>query len=427
MEINKIVKFGEKFGDVTVILNNNRTSNVGYSNGKVSKSSHGETSSLHVRISKGKKFGYATTKEMLKWKEAVLTAAKIMKLSRKLDFDVPIATKQPLPRVEGTFYRDVGRMPSRKLFDYGKQLVEKVDGNFSIPKAEVSNSYEEIVFGNSNNILLKEKATFFSSSIEVSNSKLNFYNYHTAHKAYNTRVIGKKASDMLKLKLNPKSVGSFKGDVLLDYFAVADLIETVVIPALSADSVQSKRSLLAGKIGQKIFSDKLTIYDNGIMKGGLSSSLFDGEGTPKSRTLLVKNGVLKNYLYDKYSAKKDGAESTGNSNGIDKLPNIAPTNFLVKSGDFSEEELHSEVRKGVYVREIFGTHLINSVTGDCSVGAENVFFMKNGKFVYPVKQAMISFNLFDALKNVEIIGKKLMQESSVKAPSMIFKNVQVIG
>lgn len=427
MEISKVVKFGEKFGEVTAILSKSKSNEVVYSNRNISKSSYGETSLLHIRISKGKKFGYATTRILPKWKEAVLEAAKIMKLSREMEQDIPIIDKQALPTVKGIYHKDVDSLGQDKLFGYGESLLSGVDKKFIVPKAEVSNSYEEIVFGNSNNVMLNSKSTFFSSSIEVSNSKLNFYEYHTLHKAYNPKVIGKKASDMLKLKLNPKPIKSFKGDVFLDYFAVADLIESVIVPAISADNVQSKRSVLAGKVGQKIFSDKLTIYDNGIMRNGLSSSPFDGEGNPRRKTLLVKEGVLKNYLYDTYSAEKDGTKSTGNSNGINKVPNIAPTNFVVGKGDFSKEEMLSEVRKGVYVREVFGTHLINPLTGDCSVGAENVFFMRNGKFVHPVKQAMISFNLFDALKKVEIIGKSAMQESSIKSPPMVIKNVQVIG
>ena len=427
MELNNILKFEEKYGDVALSFSREETNELKFTNGKISNASHGESSLLEVRISKGKKFGYALTRNIKDWKNTVLSAAKLMRVSRELDFNVPLATKEKVKKVEGVFYEDVKKIPFPKLFDYGDELLSNVDESFNIPKAEVSNAYDENIFLNSNGVLLRTKGTSFSSSIEVSNGKLNSYEYHTSHDLHKTSKIGKKASELLKMKLHSKRIPSFKGDVFLDHFAVSDLFESVVIPAVLADNIQSRKSNFANKLNKKVFSDVLTVVDNGVLFKGLFSSPFDGEGKPTTKTTIVENGFLKGFLYDMYSAKKDGVKSTGNSTGISKLPNIGSTNFMIKKGAFSREEMYSEIKKGIYIREIFGSHLINNITGDCSVGAEDVFYIKNGELIHPVKQAMISFNLFDALKRVTTIGKDYRQESHVVAVPMIFKNVQVVS
>jgi len=427
VELSKVIKFGEKYGDVTLILSNEKNNKLEFTNGKISNASHGESSVLEIRISKGKKFGYALTRNLKDWKSTVLNAVKLMRVSRDLDFNVPLAEKTKANRIKNIFYKRAKEISPTKLLSYGENLMSEVDSSFNIPKAEVSNNYGEIKFMNSNGVFLKSKETSFSSSIEVSNGKLNSYEFHTSHDIHNTKNIGKKASELLKMKLHPKKISSFKGDVLFDHLAVSDLFESVIIPAVSADNVQLKKSNLANKLNKKVFSDALTIIDDGVLPNGLFSSPFDGEGSPTSKTTIVRDGFLREFLYDIYSAKKDGVKSTGNSVGIDKLPNIGPSNFVIKRGTFSRDEMYSEIKRGVYVREIFGSHLINTITGDCSVGAENVFYIKNGKVIHPINQAMVSFNLFDALKKVRVIGKDYRQESHVAALPMIFKNVQVIS
>ncbi|MCD6575941.1 MAG: TldD/PmbA family protein [Nanoarchaeota archaeon] len=427
MELNKIINYGEKFGDVTVILERERTSELIYSNRKVLRFVDGEEVSLGVRISKGRKFGYSSTTDLNNWKEAVLSAAKIMKVSKEMEVNIPLTTPKKTTKVSGVYSPEVSSITPSKLFAFGEELVGAVHNEFNVPNASVSTAIQETSFANSNGVYLTHKESEFSSSIEVSNSKVNAYDFHTSHNMFNPSKVGRSASNLLKSKIGAKKITHFKGDVLFDYFAVSDLMESVIIPAVLASNVQSKRSRFVGKLGEKIFSDAISIYDNGVLAKGLFSSPFDGEGERRQKTTVFEKGVLKNFLYDNFSAKKDGVKSTGDSGGIDILPNVAPTNFVIKKSRISKEDMISEIREGLLVRDLIGTHLINKITGDCSVGVEDVFYVKNGEIKYPVKQAMISFNLFEALSKVRFVGNKHRQEGNVVSPPILFEDVQVIG
>jgi PmbA protein len=423
----KIIKFGEKYGEVALEISSTKKENLSYNNRKVSSFEDGEEVSLGVRISRGKKFGYSFTTDLKNWRDAVISAAKLMKISRELDLEVPLVSKKKLKDVKGLYYKEVSHLTPAEIFEFGKELIGEVKDGFNVPAAEISREIEERVFANSNGVFLKHKETSFSSSIEVSNGSMNAYDFHTSHNTFDVRTIGKTASNLLEEKIKAEKINSFRGDVLFDYFAISDLFETVIVPAVLASNVQTKRSIFYGRKGEKIFSENINIKDNGILSGGLYSSSFDYEGEARRNTTLFEKGVLKNFLYDTYTAIKDNTKSTGNSGGIDVIPNVSASNFIIGKGKYSKDKLISQIDKGIFVREIVGTHLINPTTGDCSVGAEDVFYIEKGSIVHPVKHAMLGFNLFDALKKVELIGKTQRQESNIVAPQMVFENIQVVA
>ncbi|MEE9570006.1 MAG: TldD/PmbA family protein, partial [Candidatus Binatia bacterium] len=124
--------------------------------------------------------------------------------------------------------------------------------------------------------------------------------------------IGRKAADLAKSSLGAKGIGNLKTNVILRPNAVADLVGYTLIPAFTADNVQRNRSPLAGRLGEKLFGE-IDIIDDGLLKDGLGSSRFDGEGVASQKTVLVDNGVLKGFLFDTYTGVKGGEESTGNA------------------------------------------------------------------------------------------------------------------
>jgi hypothetical protein len=86
---------------------------------------------------------------------------------------------------------------------------------------------------------------------------------------------------------------------------------------LKADYVQRNQSALKGKIGEKVASEVVTIYDDGLLEGGLRTWKFDGEGVPQQKTLIIERGVLRNFIYDNYTAKKEGRKALETLLGLD--------------------------------------------------------------------------------------------------------------
>ena len=283
------------------------------------------------------------------------------------------------------------------------------------------------MFANSNGVTAADKDTSLSGSLECGLGTAVGTDGTSSHSDIDFVKIGKSAGQMCIDCLNPKPIKTMKTELILDYFAASDLINAALVPAVLSENVQNKRSYLAGKLGRKVFADSVTIHDDGLLAKGLNSGRIDSEGSPSQRTEVITKGILKNYLYDMYSAKIDKKKTTGNSSSIAKVPSVGVSNFVMKPGRYSREEIIRETKHGILAEFLMGTHFVNSITGDASVGVSNAFYIENGEIKYPVKQAMISLNIFDALKKIEVIGNNMRQESAVMCPTIKLSDVQIIS
>jgi len=195
--------------------------------------------------------------------------------------------------------------------------------------------------------------------------------------------------------------------------------------------VQRKQSPYHGKKGETVASEILTIVDDGTMPLGVNSRKMDGEGVPSQPTTIVEQGVLQNFLYDSYTANKDGVESTGNAlRGFDNLPTPGATNFIIKEGakggKASKDEIIGELREGLFVTDVIGAHTASRASGDYSVVAQNAFGIKNGD-LFPVKQVMIAGNMQEMLQHIEMLGDDTQQIYNVVSPSLKVSVVQVVA
>ena len=152
-----------------------------------------------------------------------------------------------------------------------------------------------------------------------------------------------------------------------------DLHSRHIFEGINGDSVYRGASFLAGKLGEKIAGDHVTVIDDGTMVGGFGTSPFDGEGIPTRRTVVIENGVFKSYLLNTYTAKKLGLQTTGNaSRGLAGTPGIGPGNYFLQPGAKTPKEIIADIPEGLYVTEFLG-HGANLVTGDYSRGASGLW------------------------------------------------------
>jgi len=427
---NKILKKAEKYGNAEVLLLDAEKTSVTYEKNEISRTENGTTVTLQIRLSKGNRFGYSQTTNPTNWEKCLKNANSLLKLANPLEKDLILTEKIKYRKVDGIFSKKIKAMSEEEIFKKAKHMFDaakEVDKRMNIPMAQVSMGSMGQNFANTNGININERMNLLSAAMEASIGESSGSDSKVSHNDFDFSKVGKNAGELCFDSLKPKSIKTMKADLILDYFALSDIIKTILIPAFGADNVQTDRSFLKGKLNQKIFSEKVSVIDDALLENGIFSRSFDSEGTPGQRTVLVENGIVKNYIYDNYSALKDKVKSTGNCSGIVKVPYVSPTNFIIKPGDYKNEEIISETKEGVLAKFAFGTHVANVLTGDLSIGLSNAFYVKNGAIVYPIKQAMVSFNLFEALKKVQVIGKTLRQEEEVVAPMMRFDSVQIIG
>ncbi|PYS36625.1 MAG: hypothetical protein DMG14_24060 [Acidobacteria bacterium] len=178
--------------------------------------------------------------------------------------------------------------------------------------------------------------------------------------------------------------------------------------------------------GELVAAENINIVDDALMPAGLGSSPFDDEGVPTQVTPIIETGVLRNYLHSAYTAKKLRSLPTGNgSRAASGTVTIGPTNFYLKPGKYTPEEIISSTEKGLYVVELIGFG-VNPVTGDYSRGAVGIW-VENGKFVHPVQEVTIAGNLREMLKNIEMIGNDVMFLGSIAAPTLKIRNMVISG
>jgi PmbA protein len=204
-----------------------------------------------------------------------------------------------------------------------------------------------------------------------------------------------------------------------------------VFEAASGDSIWRHASFLAGKLGEQIGASTLNIVDDNTMLlptgvGGYGTSPFDGEGLPSRRTVVLENGILRNYMLNTYAARKLGMKSTHNaSRGLAGAPGIGPGNLYLEPGTQTPEQIISEIKSGLYVTSLmgFGT---NIVTGDYSRGAAGLW-IENGQLTHAVEEITIAGNLGEMLQNVTAIGNDLVFRGSVASPTIRVDGMTIAG
>lgn len=201
----------------------------------------------------------------------------------------------------------------------------------------------------------------------------------------------------------------------------------------SADRVQKDISALKGKIGQKIAAEMITLIEDPHMPGAMASASFDAEGVPTVPKRIIESGVLKTYLYNLKTAKKDGVKSTGNASKGSYKGTIgtAPSNIYIKPGNISIDEMISSVEEGILIVGFQGLHAgLDSISGDFSLQCHG-FEVKNGKKGKPVSQITVSGNFFEMLQEIEAASNDLifsiMANDYMGAPSMKIRKMSISG
>ena len=232
------------------------------------------------------------------------------------------------------------------------------------------------------------------------------------------------------MQFHASAVESGEYRILLRNDAAGDLL-SAFSSMFSAERVQKGLSLLTGKLGEPIASPLITILDDPFEED--NPRAFDAEGVPSVLTRVVENGVLKSYLYNLKSAKKDGVASTSNAGrmGVAGAVTTAPSNFYIVKGEKSFDELRKALGNGLVITELSGLHAgLNPISGDFSLIAKGQL-IENGEIVRSVDQITVAGNFLSMMRDIEAIGSDLRfgfpMGGRVGSPSLLIKKLVVSG
>jgi PmbA protein len=229
-----------------------------------------------------------------------------------------------------------------------------------------------------------------------------------------TSDIGKKALERTIGKIDPKKIISGKYNLIVENRVAANLLNPV-FGALQGSSIYQKQSFLAGKENKQVASQILTAYDDPLIPSGFGSRLFDDEGLAALKRPLIEGGVLKTYFIDNYYGRKLSMKPTSGSS----------SNVVFNKGARSMNEMIGSMEKGVLITGFIGGNC-NGSTGDFSYGIEG-FFIREGKIIHPVNEMNITGNMNQFWFNLAEMGNDIIENRTVKTPSMLFENIDLSG
>ncbi|MGD8565006.1 MAG: TldD/PmbA family protein [Candidatus Bathyarchaeota archaeon] len=164
-------------------------------------------------------------------------------------------------------------------------------------------------------------------------------------------------------------------------------------------------SVLLNKLGKKIASELVTLYDDGMISGAFGSFKYDDEGVPSQRTLLVKDGKVVGLMHNRETALKFNTESTGNARAEDFRfePVIRMRNTFMEPKDYAFEELAEDIEFGYYLKGFRGGQA--NLDGTFQVGIQEAYEIVKGEVKDPVRNVSLSGNTLKTLHQIDAVGK----------------------
>ena len=298
--------------------------------------------------------------------------------------------------------------------------------------SEVSSEFATVTYGNTAGFLESydtARHALFSEPLAQENGSMQRDYWYTAARRVADleapEAVGRRAAQRALRRLGARRVPTCEVPVIFDPVTAPSLLGHIA-SCVSGYAVYRESSFLAGRLGEAVASELVTVIDDGRRPGGLGSRPFDGEGQPTRRNTVLERGRLQTYLLDGYSARKLGRRSTGNAaRSAGSAPTVAPTNLWLEPGERSLEEIVADTERGLLVTELIGMGF-NPVNGDYSRGAAGLW-IENGELTGPVEEITIAGNLGEMLAAVDAVGSDLEWRGPVASPSVRIAAMTVAG
>ena len=174
---------------------------------------------------------------------------------------------------------------------------------------------------------------------------------------------------------------------------------------LEADLVAKSASAFAGRIGERVAAEMVTLVDDGTMAGEWGHYGIDDEGKPAARNVLISDGVLTDYMWDRLRARKEGRASSGNGRrqSYQHLPMVRMTNTYIENGDADPDDIVADTPHGVYVAQLGGGQ-VNTATGDFVFGMTEAYLIENGEITAPIREGNLIGNGPEVLTRIDALG-----------------------
>lgn len=390
-------------------------------------------SGISLRLQKDGKLGFAYTKNLYNREELLRNALASLGGGVKASFGFPFTDQ--LPELD-TYDTSLENISVSDVVEECKRINDilnaKVKGQLDL-YAVINISKLNIL--NSSGSNLKEKFSEYSLWVNVlypgSSSgigrSLSGKRFEKADDEYLNYISNTYNRSLQEVKIK-------KGRIKVLFLPeVIYVLMWRLLSGSNSKNIYNKESPISKKIGEKIFSNALTIYDNPLNDEMPDARSFDDEGVACQYFKLVDKGVLRNFYYDLYYAEKMGVRSTGHGyktavwggETVSMKPVPSLSHLYIEPGDKSFTELLALMDRGIIIAGALGAHSGNIPNGDFSIGVDPGLYVENGEIVGHVKGTMVSGNIYDTMKNVIAVEDTYHPDYMGTFPAILFDDVSL--
>ncbi len=305
------------------------------------------------------------------------------------------------------------------------EYLRKKDSLVKQVTASISGEYQEIEIIKSDSQSFKDIRPLVRFNVSVmvekngrretgsygTGGRMNYDDYIANH---DWKKICDKAYQQAMINLESKDAPAGEMKVVLGPGWPGILLHEAIGHGLEGDFNRKKTSAFHNLMNQKVASEHVTILDDGTVVNRRGSITIDDEGTPSSRTVLIENGILKNYMQDRLNARLMKTKSTGNGRreSFECAPMPRMTNTFMLGGKHTQEEMIKSVDKGIFAVS-FGGGQVDITNGKFVFSCTEAYEISNGKIGSPVKGATLIGNGPDILTKVSMVGNDMQLDPGI--------------
>ena len=393
---------------------------ISLSSGDIEKSLSGRDFGVGIRIFKGLKSIYVYTNNVEE--ENLIKLAKEAALGLKKE---DVNKKIELMKIEVKNNHIIRKYPASVLSSEKIELMKRAynkanqyDELIKQVKVNYMDYDKKIMIVNSEGLNKTDRRTrsrIFVTSIAEKDGEMqtgsDSIGAHKGFELYDGKVVDDvaiEASRVAKAMILADKCPSGKMDVVIDNGFGGVIFHEACGHGLEATSVAKGNSVFAGKLGEKVASEIVTAIDDGTLKNEWGSSNIDDEGNPTTKNILIENGILKNYMVDKFNGRRMEMRATGSSRrqSYKYAPTSRMTNTYIANGKSTKEEIIKNTENGLFARKMGGGS-VNPMTGEFNFSVMEGYIIKNGKIERPVRGASLIGKGSEVLNRIDMVGNNL--------------------
>ena len=366
---------------------------------------------MALRIVKDGRIGFSATNDPEDEEGLVERAVELSEIGAQARFQMPGPASYPEVRL---YDPETEAVTIERMVELGQTMIDtlrRANGDL-LCDARVSRGVATVEIINSHGGHISYKRSIFSASIEgtlIRGTDMLFVGDHRASGSpfLDTTSITDVAIEQLEMAKKTVSAPTGKTQVLFTPHGVASALVMPLIIAFNGRTVLQGASPLEGKLEEKLFDERLSIWDDPTVDLQPGSRVADDEGVPSRRTSLIEDGRAVAFFYDLQTAGLASKESTGSAaRGLGSLPSPASSVLMVGAGDAPYADMVAGIEDGLLVEQLLGAGQGNVLGGEFGGNVLLGFRIQKGKVVGRVKDTVISGNVYDALNKIVAIGNE---------------------